>query len=89
MNKNKTPLLKVENLTKIFKIGGLVLGEKLTAVDNVSFQIESDKPVIFSIIGESGSGKTTLARLILKLIEPTSGKIFINGLDISKVKSKE
>jgi len=89
MNRNQTPLLKVENLTKIFKIGGLILGEKLTAVDNVSFQIESSKPVIFSIIGESGSGKTTLARLILKLIEPTSGKIFINGLDISKVKSKE
>ncbi|HEW92190.1 MAG TPA: ABC transporter ATP-binding protein [Thermotogaceae bacterium] len=89
MDRNKTSLLKVENLTKIFKIGGLVLGEKLTAVDNVSFQIESDKPVIFSVIGESGSGKTTLARLILKLIEPTNGKIFINGLDISRVKSKE
>lgn len=88
MSENKT-ILEVKNLTKVFKIGGLILGKRLFAVDNVSFQIKSERPIIFSIIGESGSGKTTLARLILKLLEPTNGKVFIDGIDTSQIKNKE
>lgn len=55
---------------------------KLTAVDNVSVSIHEGESL--GLVGESGSGKTTLARLILGLIEPTSGEIIYNGGNIRK-----
>lgn len=54
------------------------------AVDGVSLLV--NKRDIFGLVGESGSGKTTLGRLMLRLIEPTSGSIFYNGKEISKIK---
>ena len=63
-------LLEIKNISKTFKIGGLITGTSLLAVDNVNFTLEQEKPTILSIVGESGSGKSTLARMILKLIEP-------------------
>mgnify|MGYP000014574202 CR=1 FL=1 len=57
------------------------------AVDGVSFEIK--KGEIFGLAGESGSGKTTTGRLILRLIEPTSGKIFFEGTDITGLSEKE
>lgn len=57
------------------------------AVDDVSFKIE--KGEIGALVGESGSGKTTLGRLILRLIEPTSGKIIFEGKNILSLKGKE
>ena len=53
-------LLEVKNVSKIFRIGGMLMGKKLVAVDNVSLEIAADKPVILSIVGESGCGKSTL-----------------------------
>ena len=57
------------------------------AVDGIDFNIE--KRQIFGLVGESGSGKTTTGRTILKLIEPTDGKILFEGKDITRLTEKE
>jgi peptide/nickel transport system ATP-binding protein len=77
-----TELLAVRNARKAFRIGGLVSGRELVAVDEVSFSLSRDAPDIFSIIGESGSGKTTLARMILGLLLPDGGSIELDGKDV-------
>lgn len=87
--KEQDYLLCLEDVTKIFVIGGRFLGVKLVAVNKESFNIKKDKPEIFTIAGETGSGKTTLARMILGLLEPTSGRILYKGKDISELISKE
>jgi peptide/nickel transport system ATP-binding protein len=71
-------ILEVNNISRVYKRGGMFSRNFLTAVDNVSFTID-DKPQVFSIVGESGSGKTTLARMILRLVEPSSGDIRLLG----------
>lgn len=79
---NKT-ILEVQNLTKYFNTpGGL-----LHAVDGVSFKIEEGKTL--GIVGESGCGKSTTGRTILKLLEPTSGKILFDGQDITSYSRKQ
>ncbi len=66
-------LLELRNVTRIYRRGGGLLGgQKFAAVDDVSFTLPSE-PCISSIVGESGSGKTTIARMVLRLVEPTSG----------------
>lgn len=80
-------LVEVNHITKVFRVGSFIIGSKLFAVDDVSFTLKGDQPTILSIVGESGSGKTTLARMLLKLIEPTNGNIFMSGRDVFK-KSK-
>lgn len=85
-----TNSLEVKHLSKQFKIGGLIFGTKLRAVDDVSFKISQDTPWILSIVGESGSGKSTLAKMVLQLLEPTGGEILINGQNVSQLaKSKK
>ncbi len=81
-------LLDVKNLTKVYRIGGVLLGTKLTAVDDVSISIEYGEPKIVSLVGESGCGKTTLARMILRIVEPTEGKALLEGRDIHKLERK-
>jgi branched-chain amino acid transport system ATP-binding protein len=71
--------LEVEGLTKTF--GGL------SAVNNVSFKIERDE--IVGLIGPNGSGKTTLIRCLLGILKPTSGKVILDGVDITKKRSWE
>jgi peptide/nickel transport system ATP-binding protein len=61
--------------------------EFVRAVDDVEFAIE--KGETFGLVGESGSGKTTIGRLLLRLIEPTSGEIIIDGKDIVKAHPNE
>jgi peptide/nickel transport system ATP-binding protein len=75
-------LLEFRNVTKVFRIGGLIWGTRLVAVDDVNLTLGKDKPSILSIVGESGSGKTTLARILLRLHEPTSGQVFIDGQNV-------
>lgn len=79
---NKT-ILEVENLTKYFSTPGGMLH----AVDGVSFKIEEGRTL--GIVGESGCGKSTTGRTILKLLEPTSGKIVFNGQDITHFSRKQ
>jgi len=57
------------------------------AVDDVSFNIKREE--IFGLVGESGCGKTTTGRLVLKLIEPTAGKIFFKGKDLTFLSTEE
>lgn len=70
-------ILKTTNLNKVYKLGGIINRVTINALDNVNLTIESDKPVIVSVVGESGSGKTTLAKVILRLISPTSGSALV------------
>jgi peptide/nickel transport system ATP-binding protein len=77
-------LVEVRNLTKIFypldsPFGGRARGDVL-AVDDVSLEIQGGETL--GLVGESGSGKSTLGRLILRLIEPTSGSIRFEGRDL-------
>jgi len=72
-------LLEVDNISKVFRIGSVLSRVKLTAVDSVSFAIPADSPVILSVVGESGCGKTTLCRMILRMVEPTTGDIKLAG----------
>lgn len=72
-------MLEVQHLSKIFKIGSLLSRKKLVAVDDVSFSISADKPVILSIVGESGCGKSTLAKQVLRLLDVDKGNIMLDG----------
>ena len=75
-------LLEAQNVTRVFGAGLLSKGRTL-AVDDVSLRIDEDNPSITAIAGESGSGKTTLARLLLGVIQPTSGSILYRGRPLS------
>jgi len=70
-------ILRLESVKKYFLTKG---GNILKAVDNVSFSVIEGQ--VFGVVGESGCGKSTLARLILRLILPTEGKIFFDGADV-------
>ncbi len=83
-------LLEVVNLRKYFPIRRGILGRVVgyvKAVDGISFHISENE--VFSLVGESGSGKTTVARCILRLYEPTDGRILLEGKDITKLKGKD
>ena len=77
-------LVEVRNLSKIFPLGESAFGggksRELRAVDEISFEIQAGETL--GLVGESGSGKSTLGRLILRLIEPTSGSIRFDGRDL-------
>ena len=84
MDNKDNKLVEVQNLKQYFYVGGGPFNPKyIKAVDNVSFYI--NKGETLGLVGESGCGKTTLGRSILRLYEPTSGKIFYDGEDITKV----
>ncbi|MFJ6427286.1 dipeptide ABC transporter ATP-binding protein [Microbacterium maritypicum] len=76
------PTVRVAALTKDYRIrqGGF-RSEMFRAVDDVSFEIPRGKTL--ALVGESGSGKSTVAKMVLKLEEPTSGTIEIDGMDVS------
>ena len=76
-------LLRVENLCKNFTKKSIFQSKShtVTAVDNISFSLNQDE--ILAIAGQSGSGKSTIAKLILRAIEPNSGKIFFEGNEIN------
>src|SRR6266478_2381289 len=70
------PLIEIRNLTKIYRQSR----SEVRAVDDVSLDIHPGETL--GLVGESGSGKSTLGRLILRLIEPTSGSIHFEGRDL-------
>ncbi|WP_245461521.1 dipeptide ABC transporter ATP-binding protein [Mesorhizobium sp. M6A.T.Ce.TU.002.03.1.1] len=81
------PLLKVENLTKHYPLGAGIFKKSIPvirAVEDVSFSVEAGETLC--IVGESGCGKSTVARLLMRLVQPTGGRVLIDGTDIASLK---
>ncbi len=90
MHDVKSPLLQVENLKMYFPASRNALGKPtafVKAVDGVSFTIEEGKT--FGLVGESGCGKTTTGKCILRVNEPTDGRILYNGTDITRLNHRQ
>jgi oligopeptide transport system ATP-binding protein len=83
------PLLRVEGLVKRFAVGSGTWrrGAHVHAVDGVDLDVAPGE--VLAIVGESGSGKTTLARCILRLIDPTAGRILFDGLDVTAIRGRD
>ncbi|WP_226832005.1 ABC transporter ATP-binding protein [Brachybacterium sp. FME24] len=86
---NLDAVIQVQELTKEFPIRGAVPWKSMpfTAVDHVSFEIE--RGTTTAIVGESGSGKSTVAQMVLKLLQPTSGRVLFEGKDVTTYRGKE
>ena len=85
-----TPLLAVRDLVKDFVVGRSLLGAPLAvlrAVDGVSFEVRHGETL--ALVGESGCGKSTVGRLVLRLIEPTSGSVAFEGRDLALLSAQE
>jgi oligopeptide/dipeptide ABC transporter ATP-binding protein len=76
-------MLSLDRVSKVYKVGTFG-GKELVAVKNVSFDVQSGEVV--SLIGESGSGKTTVGKMVLKLIDISSGNISLDGVDVAGMK---
>jgi peptide/nickel transport system ATP-binding protein len=91
---SQSEILRVENLTKYYPCEKSFLEKMLTrskhfvkAVDGVSFTVQRGE--IFTLAGESGCGKTTTGKLVVRLISPTSGKIFFNNVEITALEHED
>jgi len=92
---NSKELVRVEHVCKFFPIQSGLFANLLTrghipsvkAVDDVSFSIH--KSEVFGLAGESGSGKSTVGRLVLRLLEPTSGNVIFDGTDLGSLSAEE
>ena len=78
------PLVRVNHLSKYFPVGHR---SQLKAVDDVSFEIYKGETV--SLVGESGCGKSTTGRYLIRIYEPTSGEVYYEGKDITKLSKQE
>ncbi|WP_058301084.1 ABC transporter ATP-binding protein [Gorillibacterium timonense] len=83
MMENKRELLRVDGLKQVFKAGS----GRVKAVDDISFSIGEGET--FGLVGESGCGKSTTGRTIIQLYQPTAGRIYYDGVDLSTLHSKK
>jgi oligopeptide/dipeptide ABC transporter ATP-binding protein len=85
-----TALLRAENLVKHFPIRQHMFGRQTAvvhAVDGVSFELDAGETM--ALVGESGCGKSTVGRLVLRLLDPTAGKVWFNGEDLTGLSPRE
>ncbi len=81
-------VISVRDVRKLFKIGGRFSGgRQLTAVDGVSLNVTGG--TTYGVVGESGCGKSTLARLITRLVDVSSGDLFFDGQDVTRIRGQE
>ena len=78
------PILQVEHLTKFFPAGGKA---EVHAVDDVSFTLRRGRT--FGLVGESGCGKSSCARTVIRIYEPSAGKILLDGQDIAHMSQRQ
>ena len=86
----KKELIKINELVKYFPVRGGLLQKVVAwvqAVDNISFTIRQGETV--GLVGESGCGKTTVGRTMLRLIEPTGGKVYYKDIDVFGLRGRE
>jgi peptide/nickel transport system ATP-binding protein len=83
-----TALLRLDHVTKVFPVGGLLSRRWMKAVDDVSFALAADRPEIFAIVGESGSGKSTLAKMMLGSEVPSAGRLVFDGTDVAAIRGR-
>lgn len=82
------PLLDVQDVSKVYGGGGLLGGRAgIHAVDKVSFAMAHGETL--ALVGESGCGKTTTARMVVRLLDPTSGRIIFDGIDLASLGAAE
>ena len=89
-NKNSDVLLKVEHLKKYYPIKTSSLRKATSfvkAVDDISFEVKVGET--FGVVGESGCGKSTMGKSVIRLIDPTAGKIYLDGQDFTSLQGKE
>lgn len=87
LNENEIPLIQVENLKKYYPVKGGIITHTtgyIKAVDGVSFSIMRGQTL--GLVGESGCGKSTVGRQLVGLEEPTAGKIYYNGCDLTALR---
>jgi len=77
---SQPPLLEIQDLSRTFGHGDHIV----RAVDHVSFSVQQGE--IVSLVGESGSGKSTLGRLLLRLLDPTEGRVLLHGQDVTQLR---
>lgn len=90
MIKMSETILRADNLTKYFTVRRGFLGGRLRqvhAVDGVSFELRTQE--VLGVVGESGCGKSTLGKMVVRLIEPTSGRVFFDGVDITALATRD
>jgi oligopeptide/dipeptide ABC transporter ATP-binding protein len=83
-NATPAPILEAENLSKVFEVrGGDRFGRKhpVTVLDGISLSVQPGES--FGLVGESGCGKSTLARCLLRLLEPSGGRVLFDGVDLT------
>ena len=89
-NEKAEPILRIQNLKKYFRGKRVSLFSKehlwVQAVDGISFTIEQG--TTFGLVGESGCGKSTTGKVILRVLQPTSGEVLFSGRNINKLKGK-